>query len=291
MSQLKHIAPRAWYYSNEMSQKPPSNAKFWLLASATVVASACALAALWPLALNAARAQSARLTTEATTANGGEAQADYQLATWLDSRNTAAYLGLARLQIAHSQAGLALATLDQAGEGSQAQQLKVRTLIELGRYPQAADAAVTLAAPGRPDDDLVLAALADTLATRTPDVTALIPRLTSPEAAQRVRHAQVDKVTLAYELYATGLPRSSSALLTPAPTSFERNLLLGRIRYATHSPADLAEAADFLASAIALNPAGLEAHQLLANVYRDRKNFAAANQQDSLAVRLQAGKP
>lgn len=256
----------------------------------------------------AAPSQSQRLVQAASRANGGEAEVDYHLATWLDPRNTSARLGLARAQIAAGRPDEALSALRRAGEGSEATRLRIRAYLELGRYTAAADTAAQLTRPAAshatsrpearrreasptPDADLTLAAAAAILASRPSDAATLTFRLSSPEALQRVKRLQAGKESLATELYALGLLRSSSAILLPLPTSFERNLLLGRIRYAQHTAAALAEASDFLTSALALNPSSLEARRLLGTVYRDQRNVTAAQHQASLIAKLASGRP
>ncbi len=273
------------------SKWTPSNVKFWVITGLALAGAAAGLASFWPRALAYARSESAQLTREAATAGRGEAQVDYRLATRLDPRNQAAFAGLARIQLAAGHSDEALSLLERAGEGSEVERLKVRTLIELGRYAPAAAAAGKLAVPGAQADDVVLATLADALAGRTTGIAALTPLLASPEALQRVQRVQAGNLPLAAELYATGLLESSSALLIKLPTSFERNLLLGRIYYARHTPSGLALAADFLSDAASLNPASLEVHQLLAAVYHDQNKFSEASRQDALVVKLEAGRP
>jgi Flp pilus assembly protein TadD len=286
----------------EPKTKPPSNLnhsprhqhpnrKFTLLATLTLLAAAAGLATLWPLALQAARAKATSLVGEAAKASGGEAEVDYRLATWLDPESHTAYVGLARSLITAGHPDEALAALGQAGEGSEVEQLKVRTLIELGRYNEAADVAGKLATPNRQDDDHVLAALAYALADRNSDIDALMPHVSSPEALQRIKRAQAGKLTLAAELYATGLLQSSSAFLMKLPASYERNLLLARIRYARHTPDDLARAAESLEVATSFNPSAPEARQLLAQTYRDQGKTTEAGLQDTLITKLQAGRP
>jgi thioredoxin-like negative regulator of GroEL len=273
-----------------MNKPSPTTVKFWALAALILLASAAGLAALWPHLIQAAHDQSAKLVREGMQASGGEAEADFQLATWLNPGNHEAYIGLARTQILGGQAEDAIASLAQAGEGSEVEQLKVRTLLELGRNNEAANEATKLSAPGRSQDDLMLAVLAYAAAGRTADESTTA-RLSSPEALQRVQRANAGALTLAAELYASGLLRSSSALLTRLPTSYERNLLLARINYDRHTKTDLAAAGNLLTGAIALNPASIEARQLLANVYRDQNRLTDAQKQDAFIAKLRNGQP
>ncbi len=191
-----------------MSNWQPSSIKFWSVTVLVLLAAAGSLAALWPLALTAARSESASLVGEGDHAAGTEATNDYLLATRLDATNHLAFARLAGAQIAAGQPDAALASLSHAGQGSAVEELKVRTLVELGRNTSAADEASQLTQSGRSDDDVVLAALAYAAAGRTADASALVHRVSSPEAAQRVGRAAASQLTLAAELYAAGLLRS-----------------------------------------------------------------------------------
>ena len=253
------------------------------------------LAAGWPAAheaiTQASRSEASKLIAQADAANQSEASIDYKLATWLDSSNTAGYLGLAQCEITAGHPEVALSVLERAGKGSDATRLGIRTLIELGRTNEAANQAGALATPGSSDSDLILAGLAYALAERSQDIPALIASVSSPEAATRLELAEVGNVPLAGELYLSGLPESSKNLLTQLPTSFERNLLLARIYYSGHTQSDLATATDYLTSAISLNPQDIDAHQLLANVYSDSGRIADGAVQKALAQNITSGKP
>jgi hypothetical protein len=274
-----------------MREPKTSTTKFWIVAVAAVLIAAAGLAALIPATRAAAHSQSVALTSAAAQASGGEAEADYRLATWLDPHNQAAYLGLAQIQIAAGQADLAMTTLRRAGQGSEASRLRVRTLIELGRPAAAAAAASALTVPTASQSDLQLAGLTFALADHPASAITLIPRLSSPQAAQSVSRANSSKLTLATELYATGLLNSSSAILATQPVSFERNLLLARILYARHTAPELNQAASLLTAAVSINPTNLDARQLLRSVYTDQGNPAAAQQQTDLIAKLQTGRP
>lgn len=260
-----------------------------------ILASATALALAWPhartAALGAARDHAAQLIAEAAAARPPEAAVNYKLATWLDPSNEAGYLGIARAQIAAGRAEAALTALDRAGEGSEAAELRIRTLIELGRTNEAADRATTLATPGRSDNDVVLAALSYALAGRTQDIAPLKPLVSSPQAAERISRIAVGELPLAGELYFSGLPESSEKLLLKLPTSFARNVLLARIHHERHTAANLETATNYLTTAITLNPAEPEARQLLAAVYAERGLTAESEAQTTQAKKLRAGQP
>jgi hypothetical protein len=249
------------------------------------------LASLWPVSRAAALRQSDHLVADGRNASGGEALTDFQLATWLNPANQAAFVGLAAAQVSNGQPTLALASLARAGQGPAVERLRVRTLIELGRSSDAATAASHLAGQGAPSSDLVLAALAYAQAGRNPDIEALVPRVESPEAATRIQRAQAGKLPLAAELSATGLLNSSSALLNSLPPSFQRNLMLARILYTRHSDQDLAQAVSLLNQAMELDPANQAGRRLLSDVYTEQGNTAAATQQTMLINHLQAGHP
>ena len=293
MHHLSRHAETLVLLSKQMSASQYSNTKFWTLTVIVLLASVGSLAALWPLATQAAHNQAHQLAKEGSSINisPAEAEADFHLATWLNPADAANWLGLARAQIAAGHPNDALISLKRAGEGSEATRLQIRTLIELGRTSEAAKAADQLTGTHATTDDLMLAGLAYALTSRTADITALTPRVNSPEALQRFRRVQAGKLPLAAELYATGLLRSSSALLADLPTSFERNLLLARIDYTRHTPGSLNQAASLLTEATALKPSDLEAHQLLAQILHDQNKTNEAAAQDLLITKLQAGRP
>ena len=274
-----------------MSQPKAASAATLTLTAIVIIASASALAGVWPIAVRAAHTQAASLIGEAGTANLAEAATDFRLATWLDPTNPAGYTGLAHTQILAGQPDAALTTLKRAGEGTAAAELRLRTLMELGRTNEAADRAAPFAALGRSDADIVLASLAYALDGRATELPALIPLVSTPEAAQRISRAAAGDLPLAAELYANGLPESSRTLLMKQPTSFERNFLLAQIFYSHHTEGDLASATDYLQTAVALNPSYIPAHQLLANLYADRKFTVESATQTALVAKLQSGRP
>jgi hypothetical protein len=274
-----------------MSSSKFTSTAFIGLTTLTIIGSAAGLALIWPHAVSAAKHKSAVLVGEAAAANAPEAAADYQLAAWLDSSNAAAWLGLARTKLAAGQPAGALQALEQAGQGSEAGILRIKTLMELGRTSEAADRAVALTGPGHSPVEITLAALAYAQAGRQSEIPALIPLVAAPEALQRIARVQAGELPLASELYASGLPESSRTLLLKLRPSFERNLLLGRIYAARHTPAGLASATGYLASAAVMNPADVATHRLLAQVYAERNLAAESSKQSALARKLQAGRP
>ncbi len=244
-----------------MQESKAKTAAFLSLTTLVVLASGAALAFAWPYALGAARAQSSDLVGEAASAPQAEALANFQLAVWLDPASTQAKLGLAGAQIKAGQAAAAMKTLETAGQGSEAAELRLRANIELGRTDAAAG------------------------------LTQLVAHQSSPEALQALRRAEAGKLPLATELYAAGLPESSSTILRSLPASFERNLLLGRINYDHHTAASLVEAAKYLEEAVAMNPSHLEARKLYASALADSGRTEASAKQQDLIKKLELGRP
>jgi cytochrome c-type biogenesis protein CcmH/NrfG len=105
-----------------------------------------------------------------------------------------------------------------------------------------------------------------------------------------VKRAQSSKLTLAAELFASGLLNSSSTILQAEPGSYERNLLLARIHYARYTKTSLANAADLLKTAVSINPASIEARSLLAKVHRALEQENEAITQDAAVAKLKAGR-
>ncbi|GAC1369581.1 MAG: hypothetical protein NVSMB39_1530 [Candidatus Saccharimonadales bacterium] len=244
-----------------MNDSKPQSAAFLSLTALLVLACAAALAYGIPYAQAAARAEASKLIGESSAAKPVESLANYRLAVWLDPTNQTAQLSLARAQLAAWDAAAASATLNQAGQGSEAEELRLRTDIELGRADPAAG------------------------------LTALIGRQASPEAAQRLARARAGKLPLAQELYAAGLPESSSAILRDQPESFERNYLLGRLNYDRHTEPSLVAAADYLKVALAINPSNLPARQLYAVTVKDLGRTGEAAKQAALVHNLELNRP
>jgi hypothetical protein len=244
-----------------MNHSKTNAAAFLSLTTLVVLATSAALASSWPYALAAARTESEKLVGEAAAAKQTEALNDYQLAVWLDPDSEKARLGLAAAQIKAGQAEEALVTLEKAGQGSEAADLRLRANIELNRTDPGAGLA------------------------------ALIGRQSSPEAAQALARAEMGQLPLAAELYAAGLPESSTTLLARLPASFERNLLLGRIYYDRHTTSSLAAALDYLRVAVGLNPSDVAARRLYAAVLADRGLASESQQQADLVKRLESQQP
>ena len=80
-------------------------------------------------------------------------------------------------------------------------------------------------------------------------------------------------------------------MLQSLPASYERNLMLARIYYTHHTDSQLSQAVSLLNAALTANPSGLAARRLLASVYADQGNAAAAATQNALIAKLQSGRP
>ena len=277
--------------SNKMSHSRSANAKFWSITVITIVGSAAGAAALVPVMGEYASRESSRLVVLGNQASGAEAETDYRLATYLNRRNTEAYVKLAQLQLDSGRPQEALRTLGSAGEGSEVVRARIRLLMELGSTTVAATAGQSLVREGAPDEDVVLAGLSLAVAGREAEVAALAPRVTAPEAAGRIKRIQAGNLALAGELYASGLPISSSTILLQLPASYERNLLLGRIYLTRNLADDLESAAGYLRTATVVHPAGVEAHELLAKVYVAQEKTQLATEQRGLIEKLRTGRP
>ncbi len=283
-----------------MSNSRPSsnNTKFWLLAGATIVLSGTLLASLWPAALWLARNESVKLSDEAARVSGGdagsaqarEAETDYHLAYWLDHRNAAAALHFATAQLVSDQPQAALKTIAQAGEGSEVRIVRLKAYLELGNTVAAVVIADQLAAVPS-DINTKAAVLAYGVGEKQTQLMVLEARVSSPEALQAVKRAEAGQLPLAVDLYATGLLRSSSALLMKLPASKLGSLYLGRINFHWHTKASLATAADYYASAVALDPSDIQTRTEYAGVLTDLGRDAEADKQRQLMAKLAAGTP
>lgn len=271
-----------------MKPASQSSASFFVLSAITVLLAAVGLTLMIPVAASQRLLAANRLAATGAGNQGSVAIASYQLASWLDPANPLVHLDLARSRLAAGQPTAALNELNRAGQGSEVSRLKVRTLMELGRNTEAAT--VAHASLPDPQDDL-LRCLALAVTNDATGCDATMARESSPEALQRMLRAKSNTFTLAVELYAAGLQKSSSAILEQLPASFASSLLLGRIYYDTHTADSLQSARHRLEAAVATDPSSIATHQLLAAVYRDLGQLSAAEHQADLATRLVAGRP
>jgi thioredoxin-like negative regulator of GroEL len=279
--------------SRPTSPRTKSSPKFVILSGVIVVASAAALAALWPTAHAFATWKSQDLVNQGRSSRTAEeGAANFQLATWLNPANQTAQFNLGQARLDLGQPNAALTALNQAGQGSDTLRLKLRVYLEQGRHTDAVQTAQELlSAATVTDTDRILACHSYALVGRAAQCQALRALVTSPQALQALSRAEAGKIPAANELYVLGLPNSSERILLKLPASYERNYILGRINYDRHTESTLQQAADYLTSAIQANPATIEARQILAAVYRAQDKPDAASAQDTMATKLRAGRP
>lgn len=271
-----------------MSRSPHSNVKFWTIAAVVIAASAATVAGSLPKVQAFANWESTQLVKEADNASASEAETDYQLAVWLNPDNQQAYANLGAAQFAANNSSAALPNLNRAGEGIAVTELRVKSLLELNRPTAARLSVQELARPGEPEDAIVLAALADCVDNHAQDVTQLTPLVTSPGAVRRIQLAQAGGISLAEVLYTTGLLNSSSAILSGLGPSFSRDLLLGQVDY---QQGKWTQAEELAQAATQNDPASVQAHQLLADVYTKERQPSLAAQQQVLLAQISSGKP
>jgi hypothetical protein len=264
---------------------------FWIIALITTLASCASAITLWPKIISYASRQSASLTASALQANGGESLVDYQLATWLNPANSAAYAGLAVAQLANNQPNAALVNIANAGDEPDLLPTSIRARIELGQYQTAASLVKQMLAANPTDANLVLAIESLALAHDTSQIQALMTHISSPNALQAAQRVESGDVSFAQQLYSTGLPNASKSMLLNLPVSFERNMLLATIDANLNSTADLYVAQTLLEVAITINPSSVPARQLLIQIDRDNNNLSGASREATLAHSLQSGTP
>jgi cytochrome c-type biogenesis protein CcmH/NrfG len=80
-------------------------------------------------------------------------------------------------------------------------------------------------------------------------------------------------------------------MLLKLPVTYERNLLLSRIYFSQPNQSNLLRAEALLTTAISLQPASINARQLLTVVYRDENKLPQASWQAALVSKLQSGRP
>jgi len=267
---------------------------FLIVASAVIVLSAGLMALAWPRVLQAARVQSDRLATEAAQKQGSEAQLDLQLAQWLNPSNQVAAASVAGAQIAAGEPHKALNTLERAGgAGSNTAllALSLKASLEAGNAAAAMSTADKLAKLSSNQANLRFCALAYGVGERQESLTALAPRLTAPEAVQALLAAQLDKVALGRELYATGLVDSAQRLLSSQPSSYERDYVLAQLVFSQGHPKQLAQAETYANHAVAANLTSRSARQLLIRILEAEYKTDLANGQKQLLEQLEVGQP
>lgn len=281
-----------------MSNSQPSvqNRRFLAAASLIIVLTAGLAASAWPAVLSYGREQSARLVTAGHRAAGDEARLYARLAYVLDPGNPAAALSEATAKLAVGEPAAALRTLDRARQfdaslNQAANHVRLKAALESGDIGLAVLTADRILDGRDSRLGLVLAALAYGVAGKPERIEALKARVTSPEVLQSVLRAGGSKLTLAVELRATGLPVSSRIILEQAEVSVPRNLLLASLIKGEGRDSDLPKLAKLYREAITIDPSGTAARAGLIGVLRAQKDDSAADTQQKLLNRLQAGRP
>jgi hypothetical protein len=276
-----------------MSNSQPSvqNRKFLVLASLIIMLSAGLAASAWPAVLSFGRTQSSNMAVAGKRATGDEARLDYRLAYILDPSNQAAAVSVATSQQTAGKPDEALKILENAGQGREADRVRIKAALETGNVALTEATANRLSAAGAADDDLVLAALAYDTVGKPERIDALKARITAPQALQDILRANGSKVTLAIALRATGLPISSRRILETVEASVPRNLLLASLIKANEQTTDLPVLAKLYREAISLDPTSTVARGELIAVLREQKDDSAADTEQALLDRLKSGRP
>lgn len=192
------------------------------------------------------------------------------------------------------QAGKVLEDVLQANKSQAALIAKSELELEQGRGDSAIIAARTaLAIDTHNPEAQVQLGLCYAVNNMTVRLNDLIGSVTSPRALHTLKQAKQGKPALAYQLYSSGLIRSSRAILINQPQLMVPDqVLLGRINLilAPNDPPKLKEAETALAKAAQTDPANLESHKLLREVYLRQQNTAAALHQADLINQLETGK-
>lgn len=277
-------------FAKDLMQKSHPNTKLYLVTTITLAGSAFVTASfIVPSVQGYAKSESTRYTVAALNGKGSEAALNYRLAAFLDSRNEAAAVGLARVYLAQGRTKEALTLLDRVGDNEDGLRLNAQTLIELGKYDQAKPVADKLTT-GKNEGDTLLAGAVYTLGGYKAELTALDSRLKSVEALQALSRLRAGDLPLALELRVLGLPVSSSALLVKLPPSVPRSLALGQMLLAKGDKGSLSEASDFLSEGIKLDPANIGLRKMYVEILRAQKQFESASSQEKLIIRLEQGK-
>ena len=277
--------------------KPPkasSNASFWIWSTITIFLAGGLIASGWPAAHWYADNTATRLVGEAATTSADQAGLDYHIANLLDSANATAAWHIAASELADGHAQQAADTLQRSSGGLDANFLTtlVRTKLETGDIPAAVKNTNTLATiKNLNDDQVVTIAMAYSLAGEGISVAALEPRVSSPQALERIRQAEAGNVSLADALGASGLLNSSSAILMKLPSSAPRDLRLAKLDAASSTKSDWSAAGKLYQSYLAAMPTDINARLAYAIVLDRLKQPDDANHQRNLVASLQAGRP
>ncbi len=266
-------------------------APFWPTGVLVVGLSGILLALLWPVTLHAIRAESKNLVAIGERASGNEANADFQLARWLDHSNMQAALDYAQVQLKDGQPKDALGTLAGVGESPLRDRLMLRTQLELGETHTAATMGNQLAQVSIDQNDLLLAALAELVDHQSASALQISSRITDSKPLQAAQSAQASQEGLGLQLAAIGLQNASEGILSVLPSSFVRDYTLAQIYFQQGTVASLTSAETLATAATDFVPTDQPARQLLINILTAERKTDLASQQTQLLNQLKIGKP
>lgn len=206
-------------------------------------------------------------------------------------------LQIAKLQRQSGRLDQALSMLNEAIKSRPSNQLlraKSEVQLEQGREDEAAASAKeALNYQTANAETQIQLGLCYALVNKTDEQAALRSSVSSSETSQALEQAQSGKTALAYLLYSRGLLRSSERVLKNIATlNTPATRLLGRINLtlASNDPSRINQAETYLIKAALADPANLEGHQLLQQVYQKEGKTAESTHQTDLIQQLQSGK-
>lgn len=298
-----------------MNKSATSSPRFWLHAI-IVYAAALAVGVLATNPLTGyAHSQAASYASDAAHQTAAATSLiELRTAQVLDPGNPAYRQQLADRYVARGNLSQAVAVL---GATSDERIRKGQLLIRLGRASEAVaavqglagtDAAITRsqayleegragesqAAVTNPSNDaaLIQLALADAADGNTTAVGPLIPQADSPDTQQQLRRIQSGGLTLAQELYASGLYQAATRVLTAVPDSSAKSVLQAHLWLSrqplTHQDLTAAQAA--ATQGLRLDPASLPLHSLLQDIDSQLGDQDGAAHEQQLIGQLQSGK-
>jgi hypothetical protein len=277
-----------------MSNWRPSNVKFWITAGVTVTAAAGLVASAWPLTHHYLTDQATALERAGELTDGNEAALNFRLAAILDPGSGVNAWHYASVRLESGDATGALSVLNRArvqSESSSAKTVRMQALLETGQNAQAGEVAHNLLSSHPNEDQITQAALVLAAVGKGSDVAALEARVSSPEAAGRRHWATAGNLAVADALAASGLLRSSRALLLHTPESAPREIRLASLESISKTKSDWVSAARHYEIYLAAMPADAKTRLAYANLLDKLKRPNDADLQRQLASDLQNGRP
>jgi thioredoxin-like negative regulator of GroEL len=272
--------------------KSKNSAKKWLLAGAVVLALPAAFY-FSPLGQSFMAARSAALTVQAdslATDRPYEALYNYQSAFKLDPKNTAAYTKAAALYLKLGQSDQALNTLSKLPSGPlspEALLIKSRAHLEQGDNEAATASALQASVQHSSSSSLLLLGLCQLISQNPTELTAILSRLGTSEAATALKRASSHNTALGQVLYDQGLLRSSERVLMRQPIDSEAYLLLAKIH---SNRGDWPSALESASAGLLIDPGKLDLRSLRRQIYLELGDRAAADREGELINRLQTGR-